>query len=75
MPLRTMCKRFEVSQCGWALASVTRPWVAQRVWPMPVEPFRFPFVAATASRRFWRFPTAWTLPIDPPATSDRPAES
>jgi hypothetical protein len=42
---------------------------------MPVEPFRVPFVAATASRRFWRFPTAWRLPIDPPATSDSPAES
>ncbi len=23
---------------GWALASVTPPWVAQRVWPIPVVP-------------------------------------
>ena len=23
---------------GWALFSVGRPWVAQRVWPMPTEP-------------------------------------
>ena len=23
---------------GWALASLGLPWVAQRVWPMPVEP-------------------------------------
>ena len=25
--------------CGCALRSVGRPWVAQRVWPMPVWPF------------------------------------
>src|SRR2546423_1159792 len=25
-----------VSECGWAFSWVTRPWVAQRVWPMPV---------------------------------------
>ena len=24
--------------CGWALFSVGLPWVAQRVWPMPVWP-------------------------------------
>ena len=24
--------------CGWALASVTPPWVAQRVWLIPVVP-------------------------------------
>ena len=24
--------------CGWALFSVGRPCVAQRVWPMPIEP-------------------------------------
>ena len=23
------------SRCGWAFSSVGRPWVAQRVWPMP----------------------------------------
>ena len=42
IPLSTMCTRSEVSQCGCALASVTRPWVAQRVWPMPVEPLQVP---------------------------------
>ena len=52
MPFRTMWKRFEVSQCGCAFASVTRPCVAQRVWPIPVEPFRWPFESATALRRF-----------------------
>ena len=24
------------SPCGWAFSSVTRPWVAQRVWPRPI---------------------------------------
>ena len=49
-----------VSQCGCAFSSVTRPCVAQRVWPMPVEP-GFPFVRATASRSCSRLPTACTL--------------
>ena len=26
--------------CGWALASIGLPWVAQRVWPMPVSPMQ-----------------------------------
>ena len=26
--------------CGWALVSLGTPWVAQRVWPMPVTPPR-----------------------------------
>ncbi len=26
-----------VSKCGWAFSSVTRPCVAQRVWPIPVS--------------------------------------
>ena len=50
IPLSTMWTRLLVSQCGCAFSSVTRPCVAQRVWPMPVEPRRFPFVRATASR-------------------------
>ena len=24
------------SPCGWAFSSVTRPWVAQRVWATPI---------------------------------------
>ena len=36
MPLTTTWTRSSSSECGWALASVTRPCVAQRVWPMPV---------------------------------------
>ncbi|CAM5233766.1 hypothetical protein SVIOM342S_00108 [Streptomyces violaceorubidus] len=36
MPLWTTATRPALSRCGWALASVGPPWVAQRVWPMPV---------------------------------------
>ena len=38
MPLCTTATRPDSSACGWALASVAGPWVAQRVWPMPVVP-------------------------------------
>src|ERR687887_306411 len=31
-----MWTRLSSSKCGWAFSSVTRPCVAQRVWPMPV---------------------------------------
>ena len=31
-----MWTRSELSLCGWAFSSVTRPWVAQRVWATPV---------------------------------------
>ena len=36
MPLWTTASRGEA--CGWALASVGLPCVAQRVWPMPIDP-------------------------------------
>ena len=36
MPLWTTASRREA--CGWALVSVGLPCVAQRVWPMPIEP-------------------------------------
>ena len=31
-----MWTRSELSSWGWAFSSVTRPWVAQRVWATPV---------------------------------------
>ncbi len=36
MPLRTIWMLSVQSPCGWAFSSVTRPWVAQRVWPRPI---------------------------------------
>ena len=35
MPLWTTTRVPEPSRWGWAFSSVGRPWVAQRVWPMP----------------------------------------
>ena len=71
-----------VSKCGCAFSSLTRPWVAQRVCPMPssTRPARLPrrreaARASTASRSAERFPTARTESISPPARSERPAES
>ena len=59
MPFRTI-ESFDPSQpvSGCAFASVTAPWVAQRVWPRPVVE-RDPFGPA-ATFRFWRLPTART---------------
>ena len=36
IPLRTMWIASSQSPCGWAFSSVTRPWVAQRVWASPI---------------------------------------
>ncbi len=38
MPLWTTTRVPEPSRWGWAFSSVGRPWVAQRVWPMPKVP-------------------------------------
>ena len=42
IPLWMTATRPAASRCGWALRSVGRPWVAQRVWPMPVVPLKDP---------------------------------
>ena len=80
-----MCTESEQSPCGWAFSSVTRPWVAQRVWARPIvaggaasatAPSPAPFEPMpTASRRFARFPTALTVSISPSVSSEIPAES
>ncbi len=68
-----------LSSCGWAFSSVTRPWVAQRVWAMPVSAgirLPLPFDAtSTAARRLARLPTAWTDSTSPFASMLMPAES
>ena len=80
-----MCTRSVVSKCGWAFSSLTRPWVAQRVWPIPVVAVRrgggdatglvVATRAETASRRWSRLPTARTESIASPAIIEMPAES
>ncbi len=73
MPFITTCTRPESSSCGWQLASVTRPWVAQRVCPMPLTaPLALPLIR---SRSWERLPTARTDRTVPSVISDRPAES
>ena len=62
--------------CGCALAVVTRPWVAQRVWPSP-EVAPLPLPSPAAARSSARFPTARTASAMPswPSSSAKPAES
>ncbi len=40
MPLWTTATLFSGSMCGCALWSLGAPWVAQRVWAMPVVPVK-----------------------------------
>ena len=80
-----------VSKCGWAFSSVTRPWVAQRVWPMPVpgcgRSARATGAAAGVGRRAaasrpsiaarstLRLPTVRTASIRSPSSTEMPALS
>ncbi len=82
IPLRTMWTRSELSLCGWAFSSVTRPWVAQRVWATPVVAGGaatatppLPSRSSIAARRLARLPTARTLSICPSSMTEIPAES
>ena len=84
MPLTHDVDAVVVSKCGWAFSSLTRPCVAQRVWPMPVVAGRVAtatragllvLAAETASRRRSRLPTARTDSIASPAIMEMPAES
>jgi hypothetical protein len=62
--------------CGWALASVTLPCVAHRVWPTPQVEVEPP-LAPAASRSRSRFPTARTASTTPAdgSSSANPDES
>ena len=56
IPLRTMWIRPAVSKWGWALSSVTRPWVAQRVWPIPIVGPASASATVLAARASWLGP-------------------
>ena len=63
MPLCTTAMRFCASVCGCALVSFGSPWVAQRVWPMPIVGLAC--FASSLSRRSWTRPAVlviWSLP-------------
>ena len=66
IPFSTIWTRPDWSSCGWAFSCVTRPWVAQRVWPTPEVALEARRCGPpTASRRCLRLPTAWTESISP----------
>ena len=59
--------------CGWAFSSEGRPWVAQRVWPMPVQPGSGP--SWRSRTRFASLPFARRTVRPPGPTTATPAES
>jgi hypothetical protein len=71
MPLCTTAISF-MDTCGCALRSVTPPWVAHRVCPMPTIPFRFSERAAFSISD--TRPTRRTRRM-PPSSTAMPAES
>ena len=67
MPLCTTATRSVA--CGCALVSVGRPWVAQRVWPMPIVPASGSLVSRFS--RFCSLPSARRRVSAPPRASRR----
>ena len=63
--------------CGWALRSLGRPWVAQRVWPMPVVPAKEPRPSASrAASRLASLPSFFSTRVAPaPSSTATPEES
>jgi hypothetical protein len=59
--------------CGWAFSSDGRPWVAQRVWPMPIVPGAGSLVSL--SSRFASLPRQRTTRLAPLDQTLTPAES
>ena len=75
MPLWITASLSSSARCGCALPSVGPPWVAQRVWPMPVVPSARG-CALRSSRSTWSFPARLRMPRPPsPSMTAMPAES
>ena len=73
MPLWMTAIRPDWSVCGWAFVVVGAPWVAQRVWPMPMVPcgmLSFSSFSSTES-----LPAAFMILSPRPLTTAMPAES
>ena len=62
------------STCGWALRSLGAPWVAQRVWPMPVVAGAIGLSSSSASR-LASLPAFFAVASFPSASIATPAES
>jgi hypothetical protein len=71
MPLCTTDTPF--TRCGWAFSSEGRPWVAQRVWPMPTVPFGMSLASSISSSE--SLPRVRTSLVVPPSSTATPAES
>ena len=63
----------EPTRCGWAFSSDGRPWVAQRVCPMPIEPGAGSLTSL--SSRFDSLPRHRTTRVAPSFQTATPAES
>ena len=72
-PERRMVFNNAVMPCGWALLSVGAPWVAQRVWPIPVTPGRAWW--SSTSARLCNLPLARRRSICPFTSVAMPALS
>ena len=73
MPLWTRASVMLLSVCGCALMSEGSPWVAQRVWPMPLLPETGE--CSSRSLRFSMRPFDLRREICPPSQTASPAES
>ncbi len=62
------------STWGWALRSLGAPWVAQRVWPMPVVAGAIGLSSSSASR-LPSLPAFFAVASFPSASIATPAES
>ena len=73
IPLWMTATRPLQSVCGWALPSVGRPWVAQRVWPIPSVPEGIPLSSSCSSME--SLPAAFMILSPWPLTTAMPDES
>ena len=73
MPLWTTAMRLAPSRWGWAFCSVGRPWVAQRVWPIPTVPDKGCWRRRPSSPE--SFPTLRRMENLFPSKTTTPAES
>ena len=75
MPLWMTASLSSSARCGCAFVSVGPPWVAQRVWPIPVVPSASGF-ATRSSRSTLSLPARLRMPSSPrPSMTATPAES
>ena len=75
MPLWMRASRPSSPRCGWAFRSVGPPWVAQRVWPMPVRPW-CSGIASRSSASTCSLPARFAVSMTPSSsTIATPAES